>query len=157
MPSTYKLSADQEEFKSLYGAMKLEGDGKLLKAEINAGLRVIMAPAVAEVKSSILGMESAGLSRGPDLRQAVAAGVKTGINASGRRTGVRVYVSKKGMPRRFSNAPRDLNAEGWEVRGRTQVGLPGFFDRPLAAAGVAAREVVLAAVRSMARRIASRH
>lgn len=157
MPTDYKLSEDQAEFKSLYGAMKLEGDGKLLRAELNAGLRTVMVPAVAEVRSAILSMQSAGLSEGPSLRQVVAAGVKVGINASGRRTGVRVYVSKKGMPRGFSNAPRDLNAAGWEVHGRTQTGLPGFFDRPLKAAAEASRAVVLAAVRSMAARIASRH
>lgn len=157
MPSTYKLSADQEEFKALYGAMKTEGDGKLLRAEINTGLRVLMMPAVSEVKSAILSMHSASLSRGPSLRQVVAGGVKVGINATGKRTGVRVYVSKRGMPRKFANAPRDLNAAGWDVQGRTQVGVPGFFDRPLAAAGQAARAVILTAVRAMAERIASRH
>jgi len=157
MPSNYKLSANQEEFKALYAGMKAEGDGKLLKAEIGVGFRTIMAPAVTEVKSGILGMQSAGLTVGASLREAVAGGVKVGINATGRNTGVRVYISKKGMPRKFKNAPRDLNADQWEVRGRTQSGVPEFFDGPLAQAGRASKAVVIAAMRSMARRIASRH
>lgn len=157
MPANYKLSANQEEFKALYAGMKAEGDGKLLRAEIGVGFRTIMAPAVTEVKSGILGMQSAGLTVGPSLRQAAAGGVKVGINATGRNTGVRVYISKKGMPRKFKNAPRDLNADQWEVRGREQTGVPLFFDRPLAQAGRASKAVVLAAMRSMARRIASRH
>lgn len=156
MPAEYKLSANQEEFKSLYRAMKAEEDGKLLKAEIGVGLRTIMQPAVAEVRSAVLSMHSAGLSRGPSLRQAVANNVKVGINASGRRTGVRVYVSKKGMPRKFANAPRDLNSEGWEVQGRTQVGRPGWFDRPLSATAAAAKAAVITAMRAMAERIAAR-
>lgn len=157
MPATWKLSQDQEEFHALGKAFKAEGDGKLLKAEIAAEFKAIAAPVVQQAQSAILGMHSAGLTRGPSLRQAIASKIKAGIRYSGRNTGVRIYASKKGMPRGFANAPRDTNRDSWDVRGRTQTGLPAWFDKPMRATAAATRAAVITAMRRMSERIAARH
>ena len=158
-----KLSTSQVRFREVFALIKREAGGKLLRAEIVAELRLILAPAVAEVRTGALEMRTSGLAHaGAELRQAVAGNVKVGVNASGRLTGARVYVSKKGMPRRFSNAPRDLNAPQWEhPTGRggpsvVQVGAPGFFDKPLRGRVREYRRAIEVAVERMAKRIAAR-
>lgn len=161
MPFT--LSVSQVRFKEVLALVRAEADGKLLRAELRMEIKAILDPSVLEVKSGVLSMATGGLPHGgPGLREAIARGVKVGVASSGRLTGARVYVSKKGMPRGFANAPRDLNRESWHHPGGrggadvTQVGAPGFFDRPLADRVAEYRVAITAAVERMAERIAHR-
>lgn len=150
-------------FKEAVAAIKKEADGKILYAELRAELKAIADPGIQEVKSAIMGMPVNGVAhKGDPLRAAVAAGAKVGINQSGRLTGVRMYIGKRGMPRGFSSAPRDLNAPGWEHPGGRggenvpQTGLPGFFDDTLKPKIDELREAIVAAYERMLQRIARR-
>lgn len=157
-----ELSIHQLRFREVMRAMKAEAGGRLLRAEFRTEIKAILAPAVDEVRQGVLNWAVPGgpAHHGLPLRQAVAAGIKVGIASSGRATGARVYASKKGMPRNFANAPRDLNRESWEHPGGhggpmiTQVGVPAFFDRPLRARAGEFRAAILAATERMAERIA---
>lgn len=158
MPATYTLTANQVRFREVVRLLKAEAGGKLLKAELYTEIKAILAPAVEEIKAGVLNWPTSGLTHGgPSLRQEVAAGIKVGVAGSGIRTGARVYARRKG-PRGFSNAPRDVNREGWErgTRGGgvvTQIGVPGFFDRPIRARLGEFRAAVVAATERMAKRI----
>lgn len=158
----YQLSMHQERFKEVAAKIKKEADGKRLKAELWLTIRTILEPSVAEVRSGILEMRSAGLAHaGAGLRQAVARSVKVGINTTGRKTGARVYATKRGMPRNFANAPRDLNKPQWTHPDRAgrdvvQVGQPGYFDKPLKGKARLYRRAIVRAVDDMAKRVAER-
>lgn len=158
----YTLSVHQERFKEVAAKIKAEADGKRLKAELRATIVAILEPSVLQVRAGVLAMHTSGLSHaGGSLREAVAKGVKVGVNSSGRRTGARIYASKRGMPRGFANAPRDLNRDSWEHPDRggrmvTQVGAPGFFDKPLKGTARMYRRAISRAVEDMAKRIAAR-
>lgn len=164
MPTTVKVGTSEEKarFRALALRMKRESDGKLLRAELYGEIKTILAPAVEDVKQGFLAIASNGDHVGDPLRPAVAKNVKVGISAGSRLTGARIYVSKKGLPRGFSNAPRDLNADSWEHPGGrggpnvTQIGDPGVFDRPLKARAREFRKAVNRAVENMARRMAGR-
>jgi len=166
MPDTIQIGTDSEraKFRALIARIKTEADGKLLRRELYAEIRGLMQPAVAEVRQGFMQMQTGGLSHaGPELRPAVAANVKVGLSSGARLTGARIYVSKKGLPRKFSNAPRDINAGQWEhPAGRgaettvTQQGAPGVFDDPLRARAPELREAITEAMRHMADRIAAR-
>lgn len=151
----YRLSVKQQGFKEMFARMKAEENGKLLQLEFRRELKALMEPAVQEVKAGVLEYQGAGLNRrGASLTQVISGKVKVGVNASGRLTGVRIYISKVGMPRNFANAPRDLNAKSWQVRGRMQVGPVGFFDKPTKKRAREARKVIEAAMDRMAKRMA---
>lgn len=176
MAATFELTVQQQELIKLRAAMKAEADGKKLEAGIRVAFRVALQPLVPEVQSGVLEYHSAALHAargGLSLAQAVAAGVKVGVNLSGRHTGARIYISKKGMPRGFTNAPRDLNKKnGWQHpsihhRGKLgkallgarmvrQIGPVGFFDKPITAKLGHYRVVCQAVMDQMAERIAAR-
>lgn len=159
----WKLSLQQLGFKEAVAAIKRESDGKRLYAELRAEFKAIGDPIVQEVRSNITGMAVHGAAhRGDPLRQKISDNTKIGVNTSGRNTGVRIYVSKRGMPRNFANAPRDFNREGFEhPAGRggelvAQVGEPDFFDKPAQAKLTEFREAIIGAYERMLDRIAKR-
>ena len=172
MPAKLELSVQQQDLVSLRAVMRAESDGKKLEAELRTAFKTALAEIVPEIQRGVLEYHNAGLSvesggsLGGDrdsLGEAVAAGVKVGVSLSGRLTGARIYISKKGMPRGFKNAPRDLNKEGgWEHpgyggRGKyKQVGPVGFFDKPIQRKLTRARELCQGVMDQMAARIAAR-
>ncbi len=168
----FELTVQQQDLIALRARLRLETDGKRLEAQLRADFRAALAPLVPEVQSGVLAYHNAGLgveqggvlggSR-ESLGEAVAANVKVGVNLSGRLAGARIYISKKGMPRKFANAPRDLNRPGgwehptWRGRGRVrQVGPVGYFDKPIRARLVEFRVVCQTVMDQMAARIAAR-
>lgn len=115
-------------------------DGKHLKAILASSLYRALKPAEHEVRSGLLGMRHHGLTQtqGEPLRRAVHRGIKVEETfPSTAEAGARIIVGTTPNTRRFTHAPRAINARGWRhpVFGRrpyvTQVGKPGFFDRPL--------------------------
>jgi len=154
----YHLTTEQTRFREVAKALKAEAEGKLYKAELQAEIRVILAPAVDEVRSGVLNWPVSGLPHGgPSLRQEIAANIKVGFSSGVRKAGARVYARRKG-PRGFDSAPRDVNRAGWERTTRAgvvlvQVGVPGFFDDPLRARRAQYRAAIVAATERMAKRI----
>ena len=167
----FDLTVQQQDLINLRKVLRAETDGKRLEAELRADFRAALEPLLPEVRAGVLEYhngslhsESSGaLGHGGDsLGEAVANNVKVGVNLSGRLAGARIYISKKGMPRRFANAPRDLNRRGgWkhpsfghgEV---TQVGPAGYFDKPIKARLTHFRAVCQGVMDRMAARIAAR-
>lgn len=144
------VEVDQRALKLLYSALRKEEDGKELVRDLSRELRKVAEPAAAAARAAILSLGSHSEAL-PGLRSTVASRVKVSVRISGKRPGVRIRVSKAGMPRGFNNAPKRLNsAKGWRhpVFGNrdlwvTQHGKPGWFDdtvsafRPAAVLGAA--------------------
>lgn len=158
------LSVEQQGLQALGRALKDEADGKQLRKELSKKLREALEPIKEEARSNLMGIASAGLSQGAPLRSAVASQMKAEARLSGRNTGARLKVRRKGMPRGFHNAPKALNnPQGWRHRvyGRDvwtqQVALPSeWFDRATRAHRDDAAEAAMEAVEDMAQRIATR-
>lgn len=159
------VEMDTSALRGLGRALAAEADGKQLRKDLAREIRQSLEPGKAEVIGRVHAAMPSGSSprEGPPLRAAVARSVKVEARLSGRSTGARIKVTKRGMPRRFVNAPKRLNADGgWShpVFGRpetvTQRGAPGWFDDTLAGHGGRYRAAVVAAMESAARRIASR-
>ena len=154
------VEPDTESFRRVARALADEGDGKELRRELVANLKAIMEPAAEEARANIMGMRSGGLPHaGEQLRSAVAAGVKTYVR-TGHNPHVGIKASKRGMPRGFVNAPKRLNeAKGWrhKVFGRdvwvTQIGVPGWFDRPIQRRRKQYERAVQQALENVAKRI----
>jgi len=153
------LSTTQLRFREVVKLIKAEANGKVLKAELYAAIRVVLAPAVEEVHQGVLNWPTSGLPHGgPSLRQEVAANIKVGVAGGGIRTGARVYARRRG-PRGFASAPRDINRVSWQRTTRggvevTQVGVPGFFDDPLRKRRAEFQRAVIEVTERMAKRIA---
>lgn len=158
------LSIDQQALQALGRAVRAEADGKALRKDLLKHLRKTADPIKQEAKSNLLGIASAGLSQGQPLRQAVASQIKAEARLSGRSTGVRLKVRRKGMPRGFDNAPKALNnPQGWRHRvyGRDvwtqQVALPGeWFDRATRRKHSELRKAVIEAMNETAKRVAAK-
>lgn len=146
MAGAWGVGADDLE--DVATALRFEEDGTRLRRALSKELRQAVDPAVAEAKGRIMAMDTAGLPHGQSLRGAIARQVKAQTRLTGKSAGVRVRVSRKGMPRGFDNAPKRTNRDaGWRhpvpVRypdgGATQesdtwvhqVGAPGWFDNPM--------------------------
>jgi hypothetical protein len=167
----FDLTVQQQDLINLRKTLRAETDGKRLEVELRADFRASLEPLLPEIRAGALeyhngtlGTERNGaLGHGGDsLGEAVAAGVKVGVNLSGRLAGARIYISKKGMPRQFRDAPRDINRPGgwkhpnWGRGESTQIGKPNFFDKPIKARLDQFRAVAQAVMDRMAARIAAR-
>lgn len=158
------LTIEQEAMRDLGRALAKEADGKALRKELIANLRVAVGPAVDDAKSSIMEMSSLGGERdGPPLRRSIADRIRIEVRFSGRATGIRVAAKTKGMPRGFEHAPRRTNrAGGWrhKVFGRetwvTQIGKPLWFDDAMRAGRPRYRKAVFKVMENMRDRINAR-
>lgn len=157
-----EIQPDARQFDRVARALDDEADGREWRADISAELDAALQPAVDEVRSALFGMADGGMPTvGEPLRQAVAAQIVVEQRA-GRSVGARIRVRKRGMPRRFWNAPKRLNQRAWrhQVFGAdvvvTQVGEHGWFDHTLRRQRGRLREAVERATQERARRITRR-
>lgn len=165
----FNLSVEQESILGLAEALKYEDNGKALRRDLSRAMREAVQPALPEIRSGLMGMRTAGLdTESPRLRTAVLRQLKVKVKLSGA-AGVRVSISKKGMPRGFTNAPKRLNSrKGWrhpvprrrrrdgsmtDQKWVTQRGEPGYFDDPLHQRRREYRDAVMDAVETMRYRI----
>jgi hypothetical protein len=159
-----EFTVEQEGLQSLARALKAEADGKALRRDLSKQLRAALDPIKEEARSNLMGIASAGLNQGVPLRTAVAQNLKAEARLSGRSTGARLRVRRKGMPRAFHNAPKALNTpKGWRHRvfggdvWVQQLAIPAeWFDRATRAGHDQARDATLQAMEDMAARIADR-
>lgn len=159
-----ELSADQEALQALGRALAREADGKKLRRDLAKELRQTLEPAKQEIRAGLMGMATAGIPAvGPPLRTTVLSKLKAETRLTGRSTGARLRIRKKGMPRGFANAPKRLNSKsGWRHRvfgsdvWVEQRGEPDYFDRPTTQHKAEYRAAVLAAMNAAARRITRR-
>lgn len=159
-----ELTVEQEGLQSLGRALKAEADGKALRRDLMKAMRAALEETKQQAHSNLMGVSSAGLSGGESLRSAVASQMKAEARLSGRSTGARLRVRRKGMPRSFRNAPKALNnPSGWrhQVYGRDvwvqQVAVPTeWFDRATRQGHDRDREAVLQVMEDMAERIANK-
>lgn len=159
-----ELSVDQQALQALARALSDEADGKKLRRDLAKNMRQALEPAKQEIRAGLMSMGTAGIPvEGPPLRTVVLQKLKAEARLTGRKTGARLRIPKKGMPRNFPNAPKRLNSKkGWrhKVWGRDvwvqQMGKPEFFDRPTIQHKAEYRAAVLAAMNESARRITRR-
>lgn len=157
-----ELTVQQEGLQSLSRALKQEADGKLLRRDLSKRLRQALDPIKEDARSNLMGIASAGLSRGTPLRQTVAQQMKAQARLSGRSAGAALRVRRKGMPRGFFNAPKALNnPKGWRhpVMGNREVWVEQvaqpteWFDRAAREGRDLARDKALEAMEDTAARI----
>lgn len=172
MPTELQLTVEQNQLKALAVRLSAEEGGKKLRLELARNLRTAVAPAVEEIKAGAQEIHKSKAmanlreinKKGEEvisaLGGAIAQGVSAQVRMTGKATGVSVKARKKGMPRQFINAPKRINAQKFRHRvfGRnvwvTQIGAPGFFDRPLQGGRARYRVACVAAMNEMAQRIA---
>ena len=166
------MSIGAARLEEVVSALRYEEDGKQLRKEMTANLKAAVEPALPEIRSGLAVIGRSETQVTPALAATVASKVRIAARFTGPRTGVRVSIGKKGMPRDFVNAPRRLNAaKGWrhpvprrprkdgsmpEEQWVDQMGAPGYFDDPLRARRDEMRLAVQIAVEQMSQRIARR-
>lgn len=161
--------------------LRAEEGGAALRRELIAGLRAVVAPAVAEAKAGALSIKRAGSNAkslsthvkrqsskplaerkqyagSESLGAAVARGIGAQVRTGARTAGVSVRARKTGMPRGFVNAPKRLNRRSWRhpVFGHgwvEQVGNPRFFDDPMQARAGEYRAACWECIESMQARL----
>jgi hypothetical protein len=156
------LTLDQSALDRVEAALTFEEDGKALKRDLGQQLKQAVEPALPVIRSELMSMGGA-LDVQPGLRVSVGSALKSAVRYSGPAPGVRVSVSRKGMPRGFTSAPQRINQGAWShpLWGRPgtsvgQAGVAGFFDRPLHDREGEMRDAVRQAIENMAQRIAAR-
>lgn len=157
-----ELSVDAQALKALGKALGAEADGKKLRRQLAKDLRTALEPALGEIRTGLMGMPSQGVmpTEGGPLRTEVLKHLKAEARLSGRSTGARIRLKKRG-PRGFEMAGRRLNRKkGWRHRvfGRDvwvkQIGRPGWFDDPTKENRARYRAAVLGVMNDTAARIA---
>jgi hypothetical protein len=160
-----QLTVEQDAFDRVLFAVSQEADGKRLKRELVRNMRDAIEPALDEIRGDLMSMATpGGFETSPALRTSVLNQLETAVRTSGGSPGVRVRIKRRGMPRGFDDAARALNRDGgwshpaWGRSGTSveQVGVPGYFDRPLEARADELRAAVADALQEMAERIARR-
>ena len=148
---------------SLVRAIRAEQNGKVLRRELASEMRDALKPAAQAAKSSIMGMSSSGRgSASPPLRTAIARRIAPQIRLSGRSTGAKVRARKLNNIRDFYNAPKRTNRASWRRpvfntdEWTDQVGKPNWFDDAMQDKAPQAKEGVVNAMESMAKRLAQR-
>lgn len=154
------ITFDQEALERVEAALQYEADGKQLKRDLGVQLKEAVEPALPIVRGELMAMGGSVIAS-PPLRSSVANAMTTKVRYSGAAPGVRVAISRKGMPRGFDDAARKINRGSWNhpVYGRgsvTQQGKQDFFDGPLNDRREEMRRAVEQAVQAMAERIALR-
>jgi hypothetical protein len=157
------LSVQQQRLKSVGIAMRSEADGKLLRRELIADLRVAVAPGIEKVRGKLRALPASVTGVQPAMGSYLASRVRAQVKFSGRRVGVAVRIGKTPNLRKFNVASRVLNRGEWRHRvyGKDvwvtqQSPIPGFFDKTLMSDRRAYRAAVVAAVQKMERRLAAR-
>lgn len=156
-----RVEVDQQSLRLLVSALRKEADGKQLGQDMARNLKTVAEPALQAARAAILGMPSS-TETAPGLRATVASQTRISVRRSGKRPGVAIRASKRGMPRKFRNAPQRLNRkQGWRhpVFGGawvTQIGQPGWFDDTIAAFKPAAVIAAGLVLDEMKARIAAR-
>jgi hypothetical protein len=161
----YELTIDQQALAAVARALKAEADGKALRRDLAKNLRTAAEPAMADARGNLMGIATPGgsASAGPPLRTTVLGQMKAQARLSGRSTGARVAVRRRG-PRGFELAARRLNrkrgwrhpvfgTDSWVQQKATPV---EWFDRAMREHRKDFRDGVLKAVTEMAQRLASR-
>lgn len=160
-----ELTIDQQAIQKVARALRAESDGKALRKELIAEIKTAVSPGVSAVQSKLRSIpHSSAVHQSPSLGSYLASRVRPQVRLSGRSTGVRIRIAQTPNLRGFSMAARRLNRAKWrhEVFGNPEVWvdqespIPGFFDDTLAAGRDTYRKGVVAALESMARRIAER-
>lgn len=157
------VEIDPVSYRLLVSALRKEADGKELRRDLIRGLRVAAQPALTAVRAAVMSMPSSS-SQTPGLRASVASHTRITVRLSRKRPGVSIKASKRGLPRGFRNAPKNLNrGEGWRhpVFGDRenwvpQVGRPGWFDDTLRTFKPSTVEAAKHAMDAVARRISAR-
>lgn len=154
------LSFEQFKLEQLEAALQFEADGKALKRDLGARLAEAVEPALPIVRSELMAM-GGDMGVSPPLRAAVSNALTIKVRYSGAAPGVRVAISRRGMPRGFQDAARRINQGEWShpVYGRgsvTQTGRKGFFDNTLNDRREEMREAIEKALQDMAERISKR-
>ncbi len=149
-----ELTVEQQALQALARALDSEADGKKLRRDLSKTLREAMEPLKKEAQGNVRSLRATVVMRSnktrdksgrfvtlggreASLRDAVASAVKAEGRLSGKATGARLRVPRKGMPRGFNNAARRLNRKsGWRhpVFGgsgwvQQTASPPGWFDR----------------------------
>jgi hypothetical protein len=137
--------ADVSQLRRAAAALRREADGKALRQDLLASMRAAGEPAVAEMRSRIMSMPTAGSAtrrsgrRQVSLRAKLASRVMVKAATGGRWAGIRIWIAKRiAMPRGFVNAPWTLNRPTpWahKLWGRSDTAVqvsraPGWFDEP---------------------------
>lgn len=157
-----ELSVEQEGLQALGRALKAEADGKKLRRDLSKNLREALEPIKEEARSNLMGVASAGLTRGAPLRTTVLDQMKAEARLSGKSTGARLRVRRRGMPRGFASAGKALNnPAGWRHpvfntgTWVQQIAIPPeWFDRATRAGHDQAQDKAMRAMEDMAKRIA---
>jgi len=160
MPLSFTIEAD--DLARLAKILKQEENGKELRKELSANLRRASEPARDAARSNIMQMSTGGLPHeGEPLREAIARRIVTEARLTGRSTGAKVKVKRKGMPRGFEHAAKRTNRQNWRhpVFGNrnvwvTQIGRPRWFDDAMRANAAQWRRAIADAMNHTAERIA---
>jgi hypothetical protein len=152
------ITLDQERLRTLAARLMDHENGAKLKRQMVKDLKPALEPALPVIRGELMAM-GGSLTAEPALRATVAANLSTSVRTTGDAPGVRVAISRKGMPRGFANAARRINDGQWAhpVYGRGSVeqrGARGFFDDPLNARREEMRSAIAAALDSWADSIA---
>lgn len=156
------LTLEQDKLESVVLALQQEEDGKQLKRDLGQQLKEAVEPALPIIRGELMAMGGSVVAE-PGLRTSVASAMSTRVRYSGSSPGVRVAISRKGMPRGFTDAARRINQGEWghPVFGRagsevTQRGAYQFFDRPLQDRKEEMRRAVEQALDQLAERLSRR-
>lgn len=155
-----RITVDAAEIRRLTASLRREADGAQLKKDLAKAMKEAAKPAVSGAKAKVKGLpaRSRGRRPGGGLRAKVASKTYLRVFVSGPRAGARVVVTKRGMPRGFTNAARSLNAGVWSHpvygRGSVEQRVPsGWFDDSMRGVAGAARSGIQSALAEVAERI----
>lgn len=158
----FDVEVDDRARRNLEAAIADEQGGKKLRADLGANMVKVLNPVLPKIKAGLMSMGTAGLPHaGAPLRATVLRQLRSDARVTPKAASATIRIRKVGMPRRFPNAPKRLNADrGWRrmVYGQNvwvrQVGKPGYFDRPIRTTHAQLRAGCVKAMDDMARRIA---
>lgn len=156
----YKVEPDAKVFRRVALALNDEADGDELRSDLAETFEGLLETVVAEQRSGLMSMASAGLPHaGIPLRNAISDRVTVDVRFGGRGAGARIRVRKAGMPRKFVNAAKRTNDAQWrrQVFGKTWIvqlsGAEDWFDDPIKRLGPKAQRAAGRAVDRVAQRI----
>jgi hypothetical protein len=157
------LAVAKERMAELAKGYRREGDGKALRRDTIAALRVAVQPGRDAIKSTLRAWPSSGLAeQQPALGPFLASKTGTRVRLTGRLTGVSVRIPRTPGLRGWRKAATALNSDkGWrhmvfghEDRWVEQTSPdPDFFDRIMLRGRATYRAAVYAALAAAERRI----
>lgn len=158
-----RLSVEQKSLKRLVDKLAEEEDGEAFRRSLSKEIRTALVPVKQEAVSRLMAIGHSGGSPtdGQPLRAYVAGQVKVEARLTGRASGGRIKVRRRG-PRGFELAARRLNRKtGWRhpVYGRDRwvqqiAAPPEWFDRATRESKDEVRRAVVAAMEDLSKRIA---